>query len=153
VQTSENEVESRDLTPSLGLAAGALLAEGAVLVPLWRAMSAREFLEWYPRNAQLLLRFFGPLEVVPTVIVAVVMAGSNYSGDDGALLWTAAAGLAVAVLLSFPIYFKAANESFTSGSIAEDQVEDELRRWAAWHWGRTFLATLSFGAALAGLAA
>src|SRR6267378_2029146 len=49
---------------ALGLAAGATLAEGAVLVPFWRSLDPEAFLAWYRRYAALLLRFFGPLEVV-----------------------------------------------------------------------------------------
>ena len=48
---------------SLGLAAGALLAEAGVLVPYWRAQEPGDFLAGYARHAPVLLRFFGPLEV------------------------------------------------------------------------------------------
>jgi hypothetical protein len=48
-------------TIALGLSAGALLAEGAVLVPFWRSLQPESFLAWYRENAALLLRFFGPL--------------------------------------------------------------------------------------------
>jgi hypothetical protein len=44
----------------------------------------------------------------------------------------------------FPIYFQKANTSFAAGTIAEGDVAEELRRWAAWHWGRTFIAITAF---------
>ena len=37
-------------TMALGVAAGAMLAEGAVLVPWWRAMPPEAFLRWYADN-------------------------------------------------------------------------------------------------------
>lgn len=134
-------------TVSLGLSAGALLAEGALLVPMWRAMPPQEFLEWYRRNAALLLRFFGPLEVIPVVFAGLALLLSWSGGTPQALRWAATVVLAVGVLIGFPLYFKAANASFETASIELDQVASELRRWASWHWGRTLLATLAFALA------
>jgi len=51
-------------TLALGVAAGAMLAEGAVLVPWWRSMPPEAFLRWYADNARRLFEFFGPLEIV-----------------------------------------------------------------------------------------
>ena len=42
---------------ALGLMAGALLAEAAILVPFWRALPAASFLKWYREHGALLLRF------------------------------------------------------------------------------------------------
>ena len=101
----------------LGLSAGALLAEGAVLVPFWRSLEPQEFLRWYAGNASLLLRFFGPLEALPALVVVVAAAASFYAGAPGGLPLAVASVLAVGVLLTFPLYFKTANESFASGTI------------------------------------
>ena len=54
---------------SLGLSAGALLAEASVLVPFWRAQNPEAFLSWYRQHSGLLLRFFGPLEVASGLFV------------------------------------------------------------------------------------
>ena len=53
---------------ALGISAGALLAEAKVLVPFWRGLEPSEFLAWYRKHADLLLRFFGPLEIVAAVV-------------------------------------------------------------------------------------
>src|SRR4030095_4538670 len=61
-------------TIALGLAAGAMLAEGAVLVPYWRSLPPDAFLAWYVDNAARLLNFYGPLELV-SAILAIAAAG------------------------------------------------------------------------------
>ena len=132
----------------LGLSAGAILAEGAVLVPFWRSLPAEEFLRWYRQHAELLLHFFGPLEVVSTVLVIAAAAVSAHVRRPGTALLALAAVLAIAVLLSFPLYFQAANASFAAGTIAAADVPAELGRWAAWHWGRTLIGITAFGATL-----
>src|SRR5262245_25378869 len=52
----------------LGLSAGAMLTEGAVLVPWWRSMSPESFLGWYAANAARLFWFFGPLEMASALL-------------------------------------------------------------------------------------
>jgi hypothetical protein len=58
-------------TLALGIAAGAVLAEGAVLVPWWREQPPEAFLAWYAANASRLFGFFGTLEMVAGVLVIV----------------------------------------------------------------------------------
>jgi hypothetical protein len=137
----------------LGLAAGAVAAEGAVLVPVWRSMPAQEFLAWYRKHGGLLLRFFGPLEAVAAAASVAALAKSWGSDTSAAMLWTLAAGSSLAVLAAFPLYFQRVNASFTAATIATAAVPDELRRWAAWHWVRVALAVLAFLAAALALAA
>ena len=134
---------------SLGLAAGALLAEAGVLVPYWRAQEPGDFLAGYARHAPMLLRFFGPLEVASggLVVAATVLAWLGFLPGRAPL--TAASALTLAVLLCFPLYFQRANASFASGSIALEQVAAELARWSRWHRLRTGLAIAAFALSLA----
>jgi hypothetical protein len=134
----------------LGLSAGALLAEGAVLVPYWRSLPPEEFLRWYKQNADRLLRFFGPLEVIAALLAFAAAGTSALQGLPAAALWVAAL-LALAVLLMFFVYFRSVNEGFANGSVASADVPEHLGRWSAWHWARTLLGTLSFVAALLAL--
>lgn len=131
----------------LGLSAGAMLAEAAVLVPHWRALPPGEFLGWYAANASRLLDFFGPLEIA--ALALAILAAAVRRRGRGAM--TAAAALALAVLVPFPLYFRAVNASFADGSIAHDAVAGELARWAAWHWARTVIGVAAFGAGLLAL--
>ena len=136
-------------TMALGVAAGAMLAEGAVLVPWWRAMPPEAFLRWYADNARRLFDFYGPLEIVSAtlVLLAAVVHRSSRQWFVGAAL------LSLAVLAAFPIYFRDVNASFENGAIGIDRLPGELRRWAAWHWGRTMFGVLAFALALLGVRA
>ena len=136
---------------SLGLAAGAMLAEACVLVPFWRAEKPASFLEWYSGNASRLLNFFGPLEGASGLLVVAAMVLAWLGLLPGRFLFSVSAGLTVAVLLSYPVYFKAVNESFADGSIPLDHVPDALGRWAAWHWLRTSAGIAAFLLAIGAL--
>lgn len=132
---------------ALGLAAGALLAEAGVLVPMWRGQEPDAFLDWYARHAALLLRFFGPLEVASGALVVAATFLTWLTPGRGEGLFGLATLLTLAVLASFPLYFQRANARFEDGSIPLDEVGAELARWAAWHRGRTALAIAAFAAA------
>lgn len=129
---------------ALGLSAGALVAEGAVLVPFWRSLRADDFLAWYRQHAALLLRFFGSLEIVAaSLTLGAALAGWLADGAASALLVLAAL-LAMLVLVLFPLYFQRVNASFAQGTIAPAEVAAELRRWSSWHWVRVGLAVGAF---------
>jgi hypothetical protein len=134
----------------LGVAAGALVTEGAVLVPTWRALAPTDFLAWYRRHAGLLFRFFGTLEVVALLAALAAFALDWRAQGAPSLPRAVAAALCLAVLAVFPLYFQRVNASFEQATIALDRVPAELARWARWHWARTALA---LGAAIAAVLA
>ena len=129
---------------SLGLSAGALLAEACVLVPFWRAQKPESFLGWYKQHASLLLRFFGPLEAASGLLVVGSATLAWLGLLSAPLLFSASGGLTIGLLASFPLYFKGANASFAAGSIPAGNVSAELKRWATWHWARTSIAMVAF---------
>lgn len=132
----------------LGVASGALVTEGAVLVPFWRSLPPAGFLAWYRQHAALLFRFFGSLEIVALLATLAALAVRwHATGSPDAWLAVAAA-LCFAVLLVFPLYFQAVNARFERGDIPHDDVGPELARWARWHWVRTAMALAAFVAAL-----
>ncbi len=137
---------------ALGLSAGAMLAEGAVLVPWWRSMPPQSFLSWYADNASRLLDFFAPLEAASAVLAVAAAALYRYQHGGGGL-FVAAALMAVAVLGAFPLYFQRVNASFAAGTIEPDRVVGELAHWAAWHWSRTLIGIAACGAAVLGVRA
>ena len=139
-------------TGVLGLSAGALVTEGAVLVPIWRGLAPEQFLAWYREHAGLLLRFFGPLEIVAAALACITLGVAWYGGARPMMPLAASAVLAVSVLGAFPLYFQGTNESFASGEIAPGDVPVELGRWARWHWMRTIVAVLAFVSSTLGLA-
>ena len=135
----------------LGAFAGAMLTEGVVLVPYWRALSPSQFFTWYAANDARLLGFFGPLTAL-VGFVTLAAAGASFSFAHPGRWWAlgAAASMFVAILL-FPIYFQGANTRFACASIAPDDLAAELTRWAAWHRVRTVLAVAALAASLLAL--
>lgn len=131
-----------------GLMAGALLAEACILVPFWRGLEAHEFLAHYRRQARALLRFFGPLEVAACLFVVLAGAAALFGALGELSLWLGSAAALLAILISFPIYFRNANARFAAGTIEARQVAAELARWARWHWLRTALAVTAFALAI-----
>jgi len=138
-------------TVVLGVSAGALVAEGAVLVPFWRSLEPEAFLGWYQEHAGLLLKFFGPLEITAAVLALAALALNWLHGSAASDPLMVSAVLAVAVLAAFPLYFQKVNARFASGAVARDCVQDELRRWSRWHWARTVLAVGAFVSAVVSL--
>lgn len=134
----------------LGISAGALEAEGAVLVPFWQSLPPSDFLGWYGAHAELLFNFFAPMEITATILVVTAALMFAIRRAPGSGWFILAAVLAIAVLLAFPLYFKDVNASFLSGTIPVEEVEAELERWAMWHWSRTLLAAAAFVSALLG---
>lgn len=133
----------------LGLTAGALVTEGVVLVRFWRSLTPEAFLAWYRRHAGLLFRFFGSLEIA-AALAALATLGLGWRADGAVSpLLVLAAGLTVAVLLVFPLYFRRVNASFEAAGIAPERVGPELARWARWHWLRTTFALGAFLAVVA----
>ena len=132
----------------LGLAAGAVLAEGAVLVPYWRSLPATDFLRWYREHGALLLRVFGPLEAAAALLVCLATVVSARTGVGDARMLGVAATLTVSVLAAFPLYFRRVNASFAEGTIPAERVPAELGRWARWHWFRVALAIGGFATAV-----
>jgi hypothetical protein len=131
-------------TVALGLAAGALVAEGGVLVPFWRSERPEAFLAWYRDHAALLVGFYGPLEIAAVGLAATALVANWLHPVMAAGPLLGAAVLAFGVLVAFPLYFQKANISFAAGTIELARVPDELRRWSRWHWARTALALGAF---------
>lgn len=131
-------------TVALGLSAGALVAEGGVLVPFWRSERPEAFLAWYREHAALLVGFYGPLEIAAVGLATVALAANWLHPVMAAGPLLGAAVLAIGVLIGFPLYFQKANASFAAGTIELARVPDELRRWSRWHWARTALAVGAF---------
>lgn len=131
-------------TIALGLSAGALVAEGGVLVPFWRAQRPEAFLAWYREHAGLLVGFYGPLELAAVGLAAAALAANWLHPVVAAAPLLAATALALGVLVAFPLYFQKANASFASGAIEHARLPDELARWSRWHWARTAFAVGAF---------
>lgn len=134
----------------LGLSAGAMAAEMSLLVPFWRGLEPADFLAWYAGNAQRLFDFFAPLETGSALLTTIAAAVFFYGRRPGRVQLLVAAVLSVCVLVPYPLYFEAVNESFAHGTIEHARVADELARWSRWHGMRTAVGLAAFAAATLG---
>jgi hypothetical protein len=133
---------------ALGLSAGAMLTEAVVLVSYWRSLPAPDFLKWFGENEPRLVAFYSPLQVASTALSIAAACLFRFQLRTGGGLLIISAFLAIAVLVTYFLYFKKANASFVARTIHLDKVADELGRWALWQWIRTAIGVGSFTAAL-----
>jgi len=134
-------------TVFLGLYAGSLLTEAMILVPYWRRIPADDFFRLHGNLGPELFRYFAPLTVI--AVMSTVLVGIMNS-VQGNIFWVISAVLAASALLIFFIYFKKANSSFADHSLSSNQLPLELKRWAVWHWIRTFVVIVAFATSVLG---
>ena len=125
---------------ALGLYAGSLLTEAALLVPYWRTLSSEEFFMRHGDFGPRLYRYFFPMTNAAVWLAVLSAALDGFS--DGHR--NAAALLCMAALGTYFMYFQKANASFADHSLAESALPAELARWSAWHWARTAASLLAF---------
>ncbi|MBL8569789.1 MAG: hypothetical protein JNK84_11990 [Phreatobacter sp.] len=141
---------------SLGLLAGALLAEDRLLLPYWRTLSAETFYELHPTYGPLLYRFFAPLTMAapPAAVLAAVQVTLQSGGlAPRSLAAIAAAVLAGSLVVIYLVYFKAANDAFARHAVPAADLPAALARWAAWHRLRVLVCVAAFGLTLVALVA
>ena len=141
---------------SLGLLAGALLAEDRLLVPYWRTLSAEAFYALHPTFGPMLYRFFAPLTMVAPLAAALAMV--QVTQQSGGLTLRSLAAIATAVLAFglvaiYFLYFKSANEALLRRAVSATDLPKTLARWAAWHRARVVIVVAAFGLSLVTLIA
>jgi Domain of unknown function (DUF1772) len=135
----------------LGLLAGGMLVIGVSLVSFWKSLSPSDFQAWFASHSHLVGRLMIPLGVASIVVtVATVVVSWRDSATSRRWLLIAAAS-AMAVMVTYPLFFAATNEAFTRGGLSDATARSLLDRWATWHWIRTGLGALGFVAALRAL--
>jgi hypothetical protein len=132
---------------SLGLLAGALLAEDRLLVPYWRTLPAETFYALHPTYGPLLYRFFAPLTMAAPL--ATVLAMVQILLQYGGLTARSITAIAVAVLTCslvaiYLLYFKSANDAFARRAVPPEELLAVLARWAAWHRARVLICSVAF---------
>lgn len=137
----------------LGLLAGALLLEGALLVPYWRTLSAQAFYDLHPVYGPKLFRFFAPLTVAGPALATVAAVAAQVGGRPGRGYSAAAAVLAWGLVVIYLVHFKGANESLSKREVTPQALPGVLARWAAWHRPRAVVGLLAFAMALCAIAA
>jgi uncharacterized membrane protein len=132
----------------LGLFVGALLAEGALLVPHWRSLPAAQFFALYKEYKPRLYRFFEPLTIIATLLTLAAAVACLMTAHPGRWMAVTAAMLSVSMIVLYYLYFHRANASFDAATLGATELSAELARWAAWHWARVILGAVAFAASL-----
>jgi hypothetical protein len=132
----------------LGVTAGAMLAEAAILVPYWRSLAPADFFDWYAANTSLLVDFYSPLEVASVLVALVCAVLYSAQSRPGAGLWWVATILSILVIATFFMYFKEANAGFSNRAIADDHLPAALASWGTWQWGRVGVGCAAFAASV-----
>jgi Domain of unknown function (DUF1772) len=128
----------------LGIFFGTQLAEAALIVPYWKDLSADEFFAFYKTYGKKLYQFYAPLTIVATILPIVTLVYSLFSQSKiDWLLWLMTC-FTVLFFVTFFLYFKEANLSFTERTISNEALSDELIRWGNWHWGRVICEGIAF---------
>ena len=135
----------------LGLLAGAMPVIGVSLVSFWKSLSPSDFQAWFASYARLIGRLMIPLGVGGIALtVATVVA--CWRGLATVRRWLLIAAVsAMGVMVTYPLFFSAANEAFARGGLSDAAARSLLDRWATCHWIRTGLGALGFVAALRAL--
>lgn len=136
----------------LGLFTGSLLTEAVILVPYWRSLAPKTFLDLHSTFGPRLYKYFAPLTIAATVLPTVSAIYCVWTHSDARAYSVATAILILSTFGLYFCYFKSANASFASGSVGVDRLPDELRRWSIWHWIRTVLAMAALYLALVAIA-
>ena len=135
----------------IGVTAGAMLAEAAILVPYWQSLPPADFFDWYAANASLLVDFYSPLEIASAVVALVCAGLYTAQSRPGARLWWVAAILSLVVIATFFVYFKDANASFSNRTITEESLPAALATWGAWQWGRVAAGCAAFATSVSAI--
>ncbi|AUX32045.1 MULTISPECIES: DUF1772 domain-containing protein [Sorangium] len=134
-----------------GLFIGALLAEGALLVPYWRSLPPAEFFALHGAFGPRLYRFFAPLTTAASLFAVAAAAVSLLASSPSRWASLLSAGLAASLVAVYFLYFRRANAGFAAASPGPSGLAAELSRWARWHWVRVGLGLFGFAFSLLAL--
>lgn len=136
----------------LGLFTGSLLTEGVILIPYWRSMEPKVFLNLHGSLGPQLYKYFAPLTIA-AILFPIIAAIHCVWIRSGAMAYSLlSAVLSLCILVIYFHYFKSANDSFATGSVGVEGLPDELRKWNTWHWIRTIVAIAAFYLSLVAIA-
>jgi hypothetical protein len=128
----------------LGVFFGTQLAEAALIVPYWKALSADDFFELYKTYGKKLHQFYAPLTIAATILPIATLACNFFSKSKIDLLMWLMVAFSILFFATFFLYFKDANISFTERTISNEALLQELIKWEKWHWGRVVCEASAF---------
>lgn len=119
--------------------AGVMLAIGVILGGYWKSLPPADFLEWFARHGNLVMRAI-PIVVIPTLIGLAGMLWFDWSNSTNRMIWFGAAGCILAVLAITVGYFVPSNSAYAAKTVPIDQVSGKLDTWLMIHNLRIILA-------------
>lgn len=131
-------------TGVLGIFLGAQITEGVLFVPYWKALSPKEFFEFYQIYGDKIHRFFAPLTIAATLVPLSTIAYIFFTNNDTQLSLMLMGLSTVLFFSTYFLYFKKANKLFVEASIPHEDLPAELNRWENWHWGRIAFEFIAF---------
>jgi hypothetical protein len=132
---------------TFGLLTGAMLLIGASIVGFWKSLTPSDFVSWFASHSSRIGIIMVPLGTITLLLsLAAVMVSwrSRLKQRQSAII---AALCAVYIMVSYPVFFAAANASFVADGLSDSAIRALLDKWAVWHWGRTLLGLVGFVAA------
>jgi zinc transporter ZupT len=130
-----------------GLLAGAMVFIEAVLVPLWRTSSPREFRERFAVHSPRIRALMVPLGA-GAAAAATATAIAEAVADDGARATSAAAAASAVSVVAITVTInEPANAKFAQVDFDDAETTTLLDRWARWHDARVALGLLAAVAA------
>jgi hypothetical protein len=132
----------------LGIFLGAQITEAFLFVPYWKTIKPDDFFKFYQTYGKKIHQFFAPLTIVSTLLPLITVSYGllNQIGNQILLLIVGLSTLAF--FSTYFLYFKNANEKFTTRSLSNENLSHELMRWEIWHWGRILFECIAFGTSL-----
>ncbi len=128
----------------LGVTAGAMLTEAAIIVPFWLSLSPLEFFDWYAKNQATLVNYYSPLEIWSTILTLVTSILMFVTKQEGKWSMVASTVFSIFVILTFFVFFKDANAAFNARSIAYHKLSLAITTWGNWQWFRVGLGMAAF---------
>lgn len=129
-------------TVLFGLLAGGMLLIALGLVPYWRSLNPDEFTSAFATSLPTIGGTMALLTVLATLSLVIAASLAVWKKAPSRNWILAAALAAVAMLITVPIYFAAANPLLAGGSLGGNEITAELATWQQMHWLRTVVGII-----------
>ena len=128
----------------VGALAGALLAEGALIVPYWQGLSEEDFFRLHKNSGFRLFQFYGPLTIAAAFMTVLNSLSSSLCSHPGECFSLSAMIMLGLAIVMYFAYFRKANAGFATGVIVSATLQEELAKWAFLHWIRVGFVFVAF---------
>lgn len=115
---------------------GSQIAEGVILVPYWKSMSADAFYTFYSEFGGRIGMFYTIL-TISAALVSIIISIYCFRTKSVAFKYALITSLTMMLVIAiFYYYFIGANSLFYEALLSLSQLKNELKIWEIWHWAR-----------------